>query len=246
MHVEAEDDCGNLSHLEFVVRGREAQFRAEADSTLVPLRYDRPHTLRIGEEAAARIPAGALYESCFARPEIREAHPASDTTVTVLTPAYRFLPRTTPLRHDMTVSIRAYVPPQLRPRATLAVRNDQGRIRFVGGKYADGAVTARTRTTGDLLVAADTVPPTIRPLFKPGEDLSRKRMLRFGIGDNFAGIADCALYIDGQWTPCDRYPVKGQLQVPLFTEPEARRHTLRLLVRDNCGNTAEWTGDFFR
>ena len=40
--------------------------------------------------------------------------------------------------------------------------------------------------------------------------------------------------------------MKGQLQVPLFTEPEARRHTLRLLVRDNCGNTAEWTGDFFR
>lgn len=246
MRVEAEDDCGNRAHLEFVVRGREAEFRAAADSTRMPLRYDRPHTLRIGEEATARIPAGALYESCFVRPEMREAHPAADTAVVVLTPAYRFLPETTPLRRAMTVAIRACVPPQLRPHAALATRNSRGRLRYVGGSYADGAVRAETRTTGDLLVAADTVAPTVRPLFAPGADLSRKEMLRFGVGDDFSGVAECTLRIDGEWTPCDRYPVKGQLRVPLFKAPEGRRHTVQLLVRDHCGNTAEWTGDFFR
>lgn len=246
LHVEAEDDCGNRSHLEFVVRGRESGFRAEADSTLVALRRDRTHTLRIGEEAAARIPAGALYESCFVRPERREAHPAPDTTVAVLTPAYRFLPPTVPLHRDMTVTVRAYIPPRLRPHAALAARTRRGGLRYVGGSYADGAVTARTRTTGDLLVAADTLPPTVRPLFAPDADLTRERALRFAVGDDFSGIADCALYVDGQWTPCDRYPVKGRLEAPFFTAPEARRHTLRLLVRDRCGNTAEWTGAFFR
>lgn len=246
IHVEAEDDCGNVSHLDFVVRGRAESFRAAADTTLTAVSCDRTQTLRIGREAAARIPAGALYESCFVRPEIREVRLAPDTTVAVLTPVYRFLPPTTPLHREMTVSIRANIPPRLRPHAVLATRNGRGRILFVGGSCDDGAVTARTRRTGDLLVVADTLPPSVRPLFTPGGDLTRARMLRFRVSDNFSGIASCALYVDGAWTPCDRYPVKGELRAPFFAIPDGRRHDIRLLVRDHCGNTAEWSGTFVR
>ena len=58
----------------------------------------------------------------------------------------------------MTVSVRAFVPENLHPHTVLAARNAKGRLTCIGGKYADGAVTATTRTTGELFVVADTLP----------------------------------------------------------------------------------------
>lgn len=48
IRIEAEDDCGNVSTLEFTVRGRAGEFRAEADTMAVALRPDRASVLRIG------------------------------------------------------------------------------------------------------------------------------------------------------------------------------------------------------
>ena len=45
IRIEAEDDCGNVSTLEFAVRGRAGEFRAEADTTAVTLRPDRTSVL---------------------------------------------------------------------------------------------------------------------------------------------------------------------------------------------------------
>ena len=113
-------------------------------------------------------------------------------------------------------------------------------------KYADGAVTATTRTTGELFVVADTIPPRIRPLFTDGADLTRAPAMRFRVGDNFSGIASCTLFIDGKWLPCDRLPMQGTL-IHLFEEPPARKsHSVRLTLTDACGNTACWEGTIRR
>lgn len=90
VHIEAEDDCGNRSALEFDIRGRADTFRAKADPAATALRPERTSTLRIGRTAHVTIPAGALYEPLFVRPEIRTA-PEAPEGVVVLSPAYRFL-----------------------------------------------------------------------------------------------------------------------------------------------------------
>ncbi len=246
LRIEAEDDCGNRSRLEFTVCGRLETFRALRDSTFTALHRDKAHTLRLDRELTARIPAGALYESCYCRPERRPATHDNDSTIQVLSPAYRIFDATTPLHKPITVSIRAYVPPLLQPHVTLATRNLRGRTVYVGGSYADGSVTARTRTTGDLFIVADTTAPTVTPLFKPEGDLSKSGALRFRIGDNFSGIASCTVYIDDRWTPCDRYPVQGILKVPFTDAPSGDLHRIRLEIGDNCSNIREWTGNFRR
>ena len=60
IRIEAEDDCGNVSTLEFAVRGRAGEFRAEADTTAVTLRPDRTSVLRVGREAEVRITEGTI------------------------------------------------------------------------------------------------------------------------------------------------------------------------------------------
>lgn len=244
IRIEAEDDCGNIAQLEFVVRGRCA-LPAGCDSLAVVC--DRKHTCTLtADEASLTLPAGALYESLAARPERLYRNPPADTTLILLSPLYRLLDASVPLHKPATVRIRAYIPENLRPHATLAVVNRKGRLVHAGGNYAEGVLTARTSLTGDLLVVADTLPPTVKPQFSEGADLSSAKALTFRIGDNFSGIESCELWIDGQWAICDRYPMKGTA-VHSFDTPRTRsRHTIRLEVCDACGNRTVWRGTFYR
>ena len=134
IRIEAEDDCGNVSTLEFAVRGRAGEFRAEADTTAVTLRPDRTSVLRVGREAEVRIPEGTIYEPIFVRPGLGEA-PQADSGVVVLSPAYRFFDPATPLFRAVEVTLRGSVPRPLQLRAQLAVRTRRGSLACVG---ADG------------------------------------------------------------------------------------------------------------
>ena len=245
IRIEAEDDCGNRSALEFTVRGRSESFRAEADTAAVALYPDRTSLVQVGREARTSIPEGALYEPIFVKPERRET-PQADSGVVVLSPAYRFLSPDTPLRHPAAVTVRTRVPRRLQFRTALAVRNRKGRLAWVGGSYANGTVTASTYATGDLVAVADTLAPAVRPLFAEGADLSKSESLRFRAADNFSGIASWTLRIDGEWVPCDRFPVKGTLVHFFDAPPQRRRHDVQLSVRDGCGNTAHFKGTFYR
>ena len=245
VRIELEDDSGNISDLRFEVRGREGEFRAEADTAATIVRHDAATTIAIGQEMQARIPAGAVYETLYCRPE-RLSAPKVDTGIVVLSPAYRVLQTTTPLRTAATVSIRADVPRNLQLRASLAQKTAKGKVAYVGGSYADGAVTAKTTSTDGLFIVADTLPPRIAPLFKSGADLSKNSELCFRVSDNFSGISSATLDIDGQWVPCDRYPMQGRLVHKFDTPPSGRSHTVRLTLRDCAGNTSHWEGRFYR
>ena len=85
IRIEAWDDCGNRSQLEFDILGRTESFRAKADSAATVLTPGRTGIVRLGREVTARIPAGALYEPVFCRAE-RCPAPASDSTLLVRLP----------------------------------------------------------------------------------------------------------------------------------------------------------------
>lgn len=247
VRIEVEDDSGNRSHLEFTIRGRAESFRAAADTTAVVARRDRATLLTIPGEVMALIPGGALYEPLFCRPERLDAAdmhlPAG---VVPLSPLYRILDNRTPLYRAMTVTIIAPLPPARQLQAVAAVRTAKGALIYAGGRYATDRITCSTRTAGDLLIVADTLPPSVRPLFGNGADLSRSATLRFTVKDNFAGIAAWRLCIDGEWVPCDRFPMRGTLVHTFDMPPAGRQHDAELSVTDACGNTTRWRGTFRR
>ncbi|WP_288863843.1 M23 family metallopeptidase [uncultured Alistipes sp.] len=244
IRIEAEDDSGNRSQIEFDIRGREEEFRATADTLARIVRPGHAATLTCGK-MTARIPAGALHETLACRPE-QTAAPRVDTGLVALSPAYRALPPATPLRKTMSVSIRTEIPARMRPHAVLARRTAQGRAAYVGGSCKEGVVTASTYTSDPLFVVADLVPPRITASFGRDADLSQSDAIGFRATDNFSGIAAYTLLIDGQWVPCERYPMTGRLFHTFDTPPTRNRHTVRLTVRDGAGNTASWEGTFYR
>lgn len=246
IRIEAEDDCGNVSTLEFAVRGRAGEFRAEADTTAVTLRPDRTSVLRVGREAEVRIPEGTIYEPIFVRPGLGEA-PQADSGVVVLSPAYRFFDPATPLFRAVEVTLRGSVPA---PAAT---------TRPTGRTHAQRLAGLRRRRIcrrrGDGF-GADGRRPGDRSRHAAARDPSALRRRRptspgpKGCGSaprtNFSGIASWRLHIDGKWVPCDRFPMKGTL-VHFFDAPAQRRtHAVRLSVTDGCGNATHFEGTFYR
>lgn len=246
IRIEVEDDCGNRSALEFTAYGRSDR---PAPPEIAPgsriLRRGRASTAAVGSEASAHIPAGALYEDCAVQPD-RCPRPQVPAGVAVLSPSYRLLGYDTPLRQAATILIRCDVPRPLQLHTMLAVRTAKGKLAPAGGTYAGGVVTATTRTLDGLTVVADTLPPTIRPRFAEGADLTQAKALRFSVADNFSGVAACTLHIDGHWVPCDRLPMQGILFHAFDTPPARSRHRVQLTVRDAAGNTTRWEGSFYR
>lgn len=245
LRIETEDDCGNISRLSFDVKGIPGGFPAQADTTAVVVTPRNAAVVRCGD-LTTRIPAGALFETQYCRPEQCQPLFSGTPKVAVISPAYRVFSSSTPLCRPIHLSIRVFIPEKLRSQVLLAVRTRKGTLSPIGGSYANGTVSASTRTTGEVMVVADTLPPDIVPLFTPGTDLTRNEKLSFRIGDDFSGITSCSLHIDGQWVPYDRYPIQSTLEHLFLSAPERREHKVRLSVGDACGNTAEWEGYFYR
>lgn len=249
LRIVAEDDCGNASQLVFGVVGcrDDRMFRAAADSTARYIDPRRPFH-DFDTDYAVRIPAGALYQPVPYHFE-RDARPAPcDTTLNVLTPVYRILSWEVPLHEPAEVTLRAFVPRNLQPHTVLATIDRRGRLRCLGGTYRNGALTRQTRTLGDLLLVADTVPPRLEPLFRDGADLRNARRFKLSVSDNFSGIATIQAEIDGKWTILDRDPIRGTV-THTFDEHDRRDgslHRLRVTATDGCGNTTRWEGTFLR
>ena len=247
--IEVEDDCGNLSQLRFTAAGKDHPFRAETDSTTLsaPI-VDRRYNFRHEEDGVTvLIPKGTLYEPVFYRQSRSSAPQQRDSSLLILSPLYKILDASTPLHGSMTVSIRCFVPQELRSRVVLGSRSRKGTLTCIGGKYENGAVTARMRSAGEVYVAADTAAPLIRPRFQPGADLSGKRSLSFRLTDNFSGIAEWSAQLDGQWAPLDYSPMQGTVTLPFDSRMSRRTtHTLVVTATDPCGNTARWEGKFYR
>ena len=120
IRIEAEDDSGNRSILEFRTIRQPAQrdFRAVCDSTALIVDNRRPFSHTAGE-ASVHIPAGVFYEPLFFSQSSRPAQFAAAPSVAVLSPLYSILDYDTPLHTAATVTIRAYVPQNLQPHTTL-------------------------------------------------------------------------------------------------------------------------------
>ncbi|MDE6778681.1 MAG: M23 family metallopeptidase [Alistipes sp.] len=250
VRIEAEDDCGNLSQLEFTIRGKADGdcFRAPAEAACgetIDRRRDFSHADSL---LTIEIPAGTLYESAFFECRHAEKRPKADSSLVVLSAVSSIMTDATPMHRGAKLALRCDVPQRLRSRAVLARLNRKGRPVYAGGRYDDGAVRGTITSFGDYFVAADTVAPKVSPRFKQGADLSSARSLSFSVGDNFSGVASYEGTIDGEWAIFEYMPVGGRL-IHNFTDSSlarGKRHTVRITVRDNCGNSRTVECDFYR
>lgn len=247
--IEVEDDCGNISKVEFEIVGK-------SDNQLfTAVRDSAAEIAGAGEDRVIRerginvyIGTSALYEPSFCCVQ-RAGETPQIEGVDVLSPSYAVLDEKMPLSGYITVSIYATVPLTLQSKCCVAVRGRKGGYYYGGGFYAGGVIHYRTRKAGQMVVVADTTAPTIKPNWRSNADLSSAKRISFRVGDNFAGVDSYELYIDGQWRSLNYSPLQSTLY-HIFDSPlvagKKTTHTLRLRVTDSVGNIAIFEDKFYR
>lgn len=247
--IEVEDDCGNISRLEFKIvgKGDSRLFTATCEPLATVVGGGKGCAVR-GEKGEVFVGANSLYNPTFCRVESANSRPQIDG-VEVLSDICKVLDDNLPLKDYITISVDAQVPLALQTKSLLAKRGRRGGFYSVGGYYAARRVHARVRSGGEFVVVADTITPSVTPNWKSGDNLRAARRISFKVDDNFSGIESYELYIDGEWKSLNYAPLQSTLyhtfDTPLAAG-EKKTHAIRLKVTDSVGNMTIFEDSFYR
>lgn len=116
-----------------------------------------------------------------------------------------------------------------------------------GGIVEDGYVKGRSRNLGSFYIAADSIPPTIKPVnIANNKNLGAARSIMVRISDNLSGIKSYNAYIDDEWVLMD-YDQKYSLLTYTFDEKYVPgKHVFRLVVTDQKNNSSQYLATFTR
>ena len=244
--IEVEDDCGNISKIQFNIVGKSDNqlFTPVVDNAAQIAGVGQSITIR-DRAARAYIGKGALYSPSYCRVQMTDNTPKIEG-VEVLSPSAIFLDDDMPLNEKITVSIAALVPQDLQTKCCMAIENNKGKYHYAGGYYAGGRVYCNTRKAGRMVVVADDTAPEITPNWRSGASLRGAKRISFRVTDNFSGIDRYELYIDGEWRTLNYAPLQSTLYHTFDTPLCSGVHTLKLRVVDGVGNIAIFTDKFYR
>lgn len=250
IRMEFEDECSNISYLEFSAKGvgDDASFRATDSFGSAPVAGSSwPCSSKCGA-LTVDIPVNSLCEPAFlVLKERSSADVQLDTVGVRLSPVYSVMDSSTPLQGPVSFRVKVDVPEKLRSHVALALRVQGGKFKYLPSEYSQNGICASSREFGDIVAVADTVAPRIVPK-RPGvPNLSKYPSLRFSVRDNFSGVEYYRVEVDGRWVPAD-YHIGGSMTVDVspVAPISGKKHSIRIEARDGCGNIARWSGSFIR
>ena len=245
--IEVEDDCANCTKLTFAIEGKADADCFKACRPTGSVVAGKGSLLLRDRGVSAYLTPQSLYAPTFVSVVGTDSRPTIPSAV-VLSNSVKVLDENIPLQSHISVAVDASVPMELLTKCCLAVKGRRG-YSSIGGYYAAGRVYATTSTAGEMVVVADSLAPTIKPIWRSGADMRGVKRLLFSVSDNFAGIDSYQLYIDGQWKTLNYSPLQKQLSHSFDTPLAAGEncnHTLLLRVRDKVGNIAIFQDSFYR
>ncbi|MES2688930.1 MAG: M23 family metallopeptidase [Bacteroidota bacterium] len=180
------------------------------------------------------IPAKALYDTtliCYA------VSPGKNNKA-LFSDVFHIHNPYTPLQKNIAVSIRS--DSIKKSSLLLAFINKDGSLRSAGGEYKNGWVSSRVAQFGSYAVVADSVPPEIKILnINRNDECKDTSKLLIRISDNFSGIDEYRVTVNGKWTLAE-FDAKNDLLTYEFDDKTLFNQKLQLVVTitDNKKNTA--------
>ena len=248
MEFVITDDCGNTSTLAFDIVGKsnDACFKGEVAEDAIIVEYNRDFAHKVDDVLSVVIAKGSLYESIALDIERSDVAIKADSTIKVLSPAYRIHDDNTPLHKSIGLVFTQDVEERLQPYTVMASVSSGGYLYYSGGRYRHNRLTARTSSFGTFCLVADMTPPTIRPQFEDGQDCRGRDRIAFRLSDNFSGVSSYNVYIDGKWGAIDYARSRAWVNLKAEGISGGKSHNIEIVVKDACGNTAKWQGTIIR
>ena len=242
------DDCGNTSTLSFDIVGKsdDESFRGEVAEDALIVEHNKDFAYKVDDTLSIVIAKGSLYESVALDIEPSDVEIKADSTVKILSKAYRIHNDNTPLQKSIGIVFTQEVGKSLQAYTVMASVNANGNISNAGGRYRHNRLTARTSSFGTYCLVSDMTPPVIRPQFEDGQDCRGRDRIAFRLSDNFSGVSSYNVYIDGKWVAIDYSRSRAWVNLKAEGISGGKSHDIEIIVKDGCGNSAKWQGKIVR
>ena len=151
-----------------------------------------------------------------------------------------------PFQKNAEIKIKLAIDPLKNKNEYGIVLLKGNRESWVGGTYENGQITTTIRETGgEYAVSSDNVPPTITPVQEAKWSSLSKIMLR--IGDDKSGVSKIRGTIDGRFALFEN-DVKSPIYTYFFDSSrleKGKNHKLEFTATDACGNTTNYSSEFY-
>jgi hypothetical protein len=246
-HIEiiVTDINNNRSVLSFFVKSTSTPKQEVSDgpyeNNIVIMPYNRNNKF-VSKNVTVNIPAGVLYDTL--RFEFSKISGNPD----MYSDIYRIHNRYTPVHKPYNLSIKPGRIPMGKESKLLIVQiADELKRNPLATTWVNGTLMSNPNSFGTFYVGIDTVPPVISVNgLTEGANLSGKTEFRIKISDDISGIKSYEPQIDGKWALFE-YDQKNNLLTYRFDSKRITKgikHTLSLMVADNCGNISTMNREF--
>lgn len=256
----AKDYYGNTSEFVFVIKVKKKQKPIMLKSSTYPdesfeeLKCDGGILISVipNDEFAysdsnyykIKIPANSFYE--MYKYAICTYYDGSKITThkdkinSTLSYSYKIHGKYIPIHNSYSLSLKTdSLPDSLINKLLIVSIDDKGNFSSKGGQYDSGWITTKVWSFGTFAVAIDTTAPVIKqPKLPKGNIITTQKKLEFKISDNLSGIKTYRVELDGKWLLFEYEPKAQSLFCLNNADLPKGKHTLKVTVTDNKGNTA--------
>lgn len=249
LRVRISDEHGNRSTLTFKVRRDDsletslsavaAAIESDEDVQRIAIPWYLPH-LFIDDGVTYTLPAASLYDSgWFPYAKVADA----DSSSNIFSAVWKLGDPSLPMHRRGEIFLESSLPDSLRPKACLAHYND-GILSYAGGKWEGNGVCGSVGF-GTWCVTTDTTPPKLSFWERKGNILRAGGEILIYVEDDFSGIKDHRVEIDGKWHLSMLKRGRISLRLDPSRVPRGSKHTIVVRAEDNCGNSTIISRDFF-
>ncbi|MDD4150638.1 MAG: M23 family metallopeptidase [Bacteroidales bacterium] len=234
--IEVYDYANNKSVVEFSISGVEADF----DDTSVNenfLEWDKTNIF-LDESCRVEIDSAVLFKDeiiFFTR--LRDGKYSG---------VYKLGDENIPLKKDFKISF--FVDDKFLNYLDkmFVVREREGIVRYIKPEVCQNYISASSSYFGKFYLWLDTIPPKITPInVSKNKNMKNVSYIELKIEDNFSGIADYDMYINGDWV-LGRYEPRGS-RIKYYFDSKmavADKYDLKVVVKDNVNNISVYETDF--
>lgn len=231
-----KDVYGNTSKCAFTVRGRRQAIPKWDTGDKKIIRWDE---LNVLQEPGVKltIPRGMVYQDEPVNFKVIDVPGAISSDCQLHSVA---LPLHVPC--ELQIGIRNMITPETN-KYYIAQKRGKG-YRSVGGKFVNGFVCADIKELGTYAVKVDTIHPVVAPVGKSFWE--KTGIVSFSIYDKQTGIKSYKGKIDGKFALFHLRMMNSRLSCRLDSRKVQKgiKHTIELLVTDNCGNSTLYRDTF--
>jgi hypothetical protein len=244
INIIAKDVANNLDTLEFWVhRSNQTLSTPSAKSYFKHLHYNENNLFEYNG-LTINMPSGCLYESIFMNME-----ESANSSNLAFSPNYKIHRASVPIHKAFEIFIKPQktIPDSLLDKVCIALREGDGDLTNCGRKWQNGSLSADIQSFGTYFIYADTIKPTIKPIYFKKE-MQNERRMSFKVSDNMNidKYLSFRAEVDGNWILMN-YDIKSKYLTHYFDERiSAGEHELKLMVKDNQGNEQVFLAKFMR